>query len=225
MLSDLMTDYSALLTEAGADVRVRRLPFGGWQQHSFISAAELAQPSTAAAKDVRFSLGMTVYLGNALVRLAVLPPVRNAKSISDFKAIAAHVLEQRHGLTQAEWEIAADPTSELGLVACAVRREALTTARRLTERLGRRLRRARVWAGEALPRQPDKATLLDDGEASVVFVPESTGNTPQLHVVPNDRVSRLVASMGVVDILTLSISDDGTGPKQKNYLDRLRTQA
>jgi len=220
-----MTDYSALLTEAGAVVRVRRLPFGGWQQHSFISAAELARPSAAAAKDLRFSLGMTVYLGNALVRLAVLPPVRNAKSISDFNAIAAHLLEQRHGLTQAEWEITADPTSELGLVACAVRREALTAARRLTERLGKRLGRARVWAGEALPRQRDKAMLLDDGEASVVFVPESTGTTPQLHVIPNDRVSRLVASMGVVDILTLSVSDDGTGPKQKNYLDRLRTPA
>ncbi len=221
--SDRMIEYSALLTQAGAHVRARRFPLGAWAPHSFVAADEITEPVGSRTRG-RLGLGMTVYVGNGLVRLALLPPVRDAKSLKDFTAIASHILSQRHGLTSSEWEIAADPASPLGLVACAVRREALQSAKRLSERLGQRLRCARVWAGEALPCVEDRPVLLDDGEATVMFVPGKSGNPPQLHVVPNDQAARIIAIAGVEDAVEMKLLEGSVGRLRRNFLDRLRAR-
>lgn len=217
-----MIEYSALLTQAGAYVRARRFPLGAWANQEFVPTDQLAKTPSASTGGSRFSLGISVYLGNALVRLAVLPPVRDAKSMSDFTVIASHALEQRLGLAANDWEVATDPTSRLGLVACAVRRDALRTAQRLAERLGQRLRCARVWAGAALPHLEAEPSLLDDGEATVIFMPGASERLPQLHVTLNDQASRFIASAGIEHARCIARSDESDGRLRKDFLDQLR---
>lgn len=147
-----MIEHRALMTRDGVWLRERRgLPgLTRWRACGFAAANELQRATEWSAGRAAIRLGLTVYLGTALYRLIVLPPIKAIRSLREFDAIATHAFSERFGLKSSEWQVRADPASALGIVACAVRHETLATVAALAKSLSQPVWSARPWAAHAL---------------------------------------------------------------------------